>query len=260
MKSFVIRTASGLVIVLLTFFAIISGKMALAFYIFLLSLIGIREFYMAVNNKNIYPIKAVGYISCVGFLVYNLNYNWASLFNIFLTVTIAILLSIMFIKRRINFIDIVLTFFGIIYIPFLFQHIIYLDNKIYIALAFIISWGTDTFAYLVGCLFGKHKLCPKLSPKKTIEGSFGGILGATILVYIMAMYFNLRPLWFFVILALTGSIVAQIGDLAASKIKRMTGIKDFGFIMPGHGGILDRFDSILFVATYIYYILKIFYL
>lgn len=258
MNSFIIRTVSGLVIVLLTFLSIVISKDVLVFYIFLLSLIGLREFYMAVSNRNIHPIKAVGYISCVGFLLHNLNYSWASIFNIFLVVTIGLLISI-FIKRGVNLIDIVTTFFGIFYIPFLFQHIIYLDNKIYVALVFLISWGTDTFAYIVGCLIGRHKLCPKLSPKKTIEGSFGGILGAALLVFILARYFKLKPLWFFIILALTGSIVAQIGDLTASKIKRLTGIKDFGFIMPGHGGILDRFDSILFVATYTYYILKIFY-
>lgn len=78
-------------------------------------------------------------------------------------------------------------------------------------------------------------------------------------MFLLATYFKLKPLWFFIVIALTGSIIAQIGDLTASKIKRLTGIKDFGFIMPGHGGILDRFDSILFVATYTYYLLKIFY-
>lgn len=258
MNSFIIRTASGLVIVLLTFFAVEVSKEVLAFYIFILSLIGLREFYMAVSNNNINPIKTVGYISCVGFLLNNLNYSWASIFNIFLAIAIGLLISFI-INKKVNFIDIVITFCGIFYIPFLFQHIIYLDNKIYIALVFMISWGTDTFAYIVGCLIGRHKLCPKLSPKKTIEGSFGGILGAALLVFILARYFKLKPMWFFIILALTGSIVAQIGDLTASKIKRLTGIKDFGFIMPGHGGILDRFDSILFVATYTYYALKIFY-
>ncbi len=257
MKSLIVRTSSGLVIVLLTILAIVIGKWALAFYLFLLSLIGIREFYMAANNKNIRPIKLIGYISCVGFLLNSLDYSWASLLNIFIFIIIGLLLYTI-IKKDVSFKDIVITFFGIFYIPFLFQHIIYLDNKIYVALIFIISWGTDTFAYIVGCLFGKHKLCPKLSPKKTVEGSIGGIFGAIILVCLLAFYFELKPLWFFVILALTGSIVAQIGDLTASKIKRITGIKDFGFIMPGHGGILDRFDSILFVATYVYYILKIF--
>ncbi|NLY76991.1 MAG: phosphatidate cytidylyltransferase [Tissierellia bacterium] len=258
MKSLIIRTASGVVIVLLTVLAIITGKSSLAFYVFLLSIIGIREFYMAVANKNIYPVKIIGYISCIGFLLNGLNYSWASSLNIFLFALVGLLLSV-FIIKGIGFIDAAVTIFGIFYIPFLFQHIIYLDSKIYVALIFMVSWGTDTFAYVFGCLFGKHKLCPKLSPKKTIEGSIGGILGSIVLVFLLATYFKLKPLWFFIVIALTGSIIAQIGDLTASKIKRLTGIKDFGFIMPGHGGILDRFDSILFVATYTYYLLKIFY-
>ena len=123
---------------------------------------------------------------------------------------------------------------------------------------FIIAWGTDTFAYLSGSLFGKTKLCPKLSPKKTVEGSLGGILGAIILTLIYAKYFGVFPVWKFVLLSLIGSIIAQIGDLTASKIKRLTGIKDFGFIMPGHGGVLDRFDSILFTAPFIYYFVNFF--
>ena len=138
------------------------------------------------------------------------------------------------------------------------QHIIYLSNGIYIWLVFIIAWGTDTFAYVFGMLFGKHKLCPSLSPKKTIEGSIGGIIGAIGLTYLYIKYLEIDAYWAFLLIAFIGSIVAQIGDLTASKIKRVTGIKDFGFIMPGHGGVLDRFDSILFIAPYTYYISKLF--
>ena len=258
MKSLITRTISGLAIVVLTILAVVLDRKALVFYIFLLSLIGIREFYMAVSNRNIKPIKIIGYMSCVGFMFNGLNFKWANLLNIFVFIIFSLLLFKM-LKKQVAFMDILITFIGIIYIPFLFQHIIYLDSKIFIALVFMISWGTDTFAYIVGCLIGKHKLCPKLSPKKTIEGSIGGILGSVLLVSLLVVYTGLKPLWFFIVVALIGSVIAQIGDLTASKIKRMVGIKDFGFIMPGHGGILDRFDSILFVATYTFYILKIFY-
>ncbi|HSH36827.1 phosphatidate cytidylyltransferase, partial [Schnuerera sp.] len=123
---------------------------------------------------------------------------------------------------------------------------------------FIIAWGTDTFAYLTGSLFGKNKLCPKLSPKKTVEGSIGGIIGSIILTLIFVKYYGLFPIWKFFLLAFLGSIIAQLGDLNASKIKRVTGIKDYGFIMPGHGGILDRFDSILFTAPFVYYFVNFF--
>ncbi|MBE7041982.1 MAG: phosphatidate cytidylyltransferase [Ruminococcaceae bacterium] len=113
------------------------------------------------------------------------------------------------------------------------------------------AWLTDTFAYFVGCAFGKRKLCPVISPNKTIAGAVGGMTGtalsALIYGFVLNRYFtvSLIPLAF---LGICLGIVAQFGDLTASKIKRERGIKDFGHLMPGHGGVIDRFDSILFTA------------
>lgn len=257
MKKLIIRTISGLAIVVLTIIAIAQGEKTLAFFIFLLSIIGLREFYIAVSERNIKPVRIIGYLCCIGFLLNSLGINQINSSIIFIFAIISLILSIL-VKKNIKFFDALITLFGIFYIPFLFQHIIYLDNKIYITLVFIIAWGTDTFAYIVGSIAGKHKLCPKLSPNKTVEGSIGGIMGAILLTFLLSKYCKLEPLWIFIIISLFGSVIAQCGDLAASKIKRMVGIKDFGFIMPGHGGILDRFDSILFVAPYIYYIINYF--
>lgn len=107
----------------------------------------------------------------------------------------------------------------------------------------ILSFGTDTFAYLIGVLFGKHKLIPKLSPKKSIEGALGGIFGALLLSWIYFRYLHMDYKLSLILLTLLASVVSQFGDLFASKIKRITGIKDYGKILPGHGGFLDRFDS-----------------
>lgn len=255
MRSLFIRAISGLIVVILTFFVLITGGRNLSFFTFLLSVIGLNEFYNAISNKGIKPIKIVGFISCIGFLLNSLGVEWATLLLIFIFGIIGLLLS-WILRKETHLIDIIVTFFSIFYIPFLIQHIIYLDDTIFIWLIFIFAWGTDTFAYLSGSLFGKHKLCPKLSPKKTIEGSIGGILGAGIITFLYARYFNLSPVVTFILISVFGSIISQIGDLVASKIKRITGIKDFGFIMPGHGGILDRFDSILFTAPYVYYVVK----
>lgn len=257
MKSLFIRIISGLTIVLLTVFSITLGNMYLYAFVFILSLIGIHEFYDAVENVNVKPIKFAGYFSCIGFLLNSLGISWANALNIFIILAILLLLYY-FIKDNVKIPDIVITFLSVFYIPFLLQHIIYLSNGVYIWLVFIIAWGTDTFAYVFGMLFGKHKLCPSLSPKKTIEGSIGGILGSLGLTYLYVNYLQLESYWLFLLIAIIGSVVAQIGDLTASKIKRVTGIKDFGFIMPGHGGILDRFDSILFIAPYTYYLLNYF--
>nr|WP_272879039.1 phosphatidate cytidylyltransferase [Clostridium sp. Cult2] len=252
-----IRTISGILIVLLTFLVISKGGTFMSYFVFLLSIIGIREFYTATDNIRLKPVKGIGYISCILFLFYSLGYKWVSLIYIFIFVIIALIISFI-LKKDITLMDILVTLFGILYIPFLLQHIIYLDGTIYIWLVFIIAWGTDTFAYLSGSLIGKTKLCPKLSPKKTVEGSIGGILGAILLTLIFVKYFGVSPLWKFILLPLLGSIIAQLGDLNASKIKRLTGIKDFGFIMPGHGGVLDRFDSILFTAPFVYYFVTFF--
>jgi phosphatidate cytidylyltransferase len=123
---------------------------------------------------------------------------------------------------------------------------------------FICSWLTDTFAYFTGRLFGKTKLSPVISPKKTVEGSIGGIVFSTAGCIAYSIYLNSAGIIFIpivhaLIIGFASSIISQIGDLAASAIKRAVGVKDYGKIMPGHGGMLDRFDSILFVAPLIYY-------
>ena len=116
---------------------------------------------------------------------------------------------------------------------------------------------TDTFAYFSGYLFGKHKLIPKISPKKTIEGSIGGVIGSIVCCIIFGYIFKLDIIQMIIIGGL-GSVIAQIGDLFASAIKRYVGIKDYGKLIPGHGGILDRFDSVILVAPFVYYAISLF--
>ena len=127
-------------------------------------------------------------------------------------------------------------------------------GKFIFLLAFVGPWFTDTFAYFTGYFFGKHKLIPDVSPKKTIEGSVGGtlfcIIGCAIYGYIIKANFlsDIPPVWAFAILGFILAIVSQVGDLIFSLIKRKYNIKDYGFIFPGHGGVLDRFDSIIATA------------
>lgn len=251
MKELATRSISGIIGLLLLTIIVLKGGFVLLLSIYLISIIGLREFYKAMENKDIVPIYVIGYLWTTGLFV-----NSLSIFNnleIILTFAIIILLILTVIKKDKNIEDISITILGMFYIPFLLFHISNLDGNIYIWLIFIISFGTDTFAYISGNLFGKNKLCPKISPKKTVEGSIGGIIGSIILAIIFSIYFNLGPIWKIVILAIICSILSQLGDLVASKIKRSTGIKDYGNIMPGHGGVLDRFDSIIFTAPIIYY-------
>jgi len=133
------------------------------------------------------------------------------------------------------------------------------DGGYLVILVFLCAWGNDTLAYATGRLIGKHKMSPVLSPKKSIEGLIGGIVGAGILGAVFGIIFNANvrelayaPLWFGLI-GMVGAVPAVIGDLAASAIKRNNDIKDYGKLIPGHGGVMDRFDSMIFVAPIIYY-------
>ena len=245
------RFLSGLIGLILLIVVVNKGGFILALSILLISLIGIREFYKALDNINIMPIKIIGYLGTI-LLFLSAIYPLITL-DLVITALTIILLVLLISKRNIDLGGVSLTIFGVLYIPFLLFHIYFLDQGDYIWLVFIIAFGTDTFAYIAGNLFGRHKLCPKLSPKKTIEGSVGGILGSLFLTLIYTIYIGINISWHLILLSIIVSTMSQLGDLAASKIKRMADIKDYGFIMPGHGGVLDRFDSIIICAPLIYY-------
>jgi len=159
--------------------------------------------------------------------------------------------------------DVAVTLLGICYIVGFLVFIPLLhgmeNGKFLIWYIVFAAWGTDTFAYFGGMKFGKRKLT-KISPNKSVEGSISGIIGAVLffLVYTIAVnhYTDLSISYLWVsLLAVILSIIGQFGDLAASAIKRYTGIKDFSEIIPGHGGILDRIDSILFISPFAYFLL-----
>ena len=163
-------------------------------------------------------------------------------------------------------VDVSLTIFGALYLAMLFPFISLIREmemgNFLVWLIFISAWGTDTFAYFSGYFLGKNKLAPNLSPKKTIEGAVGGVIGAALLAFVYtwlySTYYNGNMMEYIIIIPIiTGfsSIIAQLGDLSASAIKRIFHVKDFGSILPGHGGILDRFDSVLFTAPFIYMVL-----
>lgn len=166
-------------------------------------------------------------------------------------------------KRNIN--DIAITFFGICYISLFLMFVPLIhsmeNGKFLVWFVLAAAWGTDVFAYLVGKAIGKHKFS-KISPNKTIEGCVGGIIGAVLFGLGMAFLFNnvfgtefsyIKVLLIEIVL----SIIGQIGDFAASSIKRYVGIKDFSNLIPGHGGMLDRIDSVIFIAPFAYVLLKL---
>ena len=256
MKDLSKRFLSGLIGLIMLIFVVSKGGYLLSFAVYIISLIGLRELYKALEKIDITPVYSVGYLGVTGLFANAILSN--EYLGLILTLIIITLLILVIMNKNISIRDISVTFLGILYIPFLMFHIIYLDKTKYIWLIFIIAFGTDTFAYIAGNLFGKTKLCPKISPNKTVEGSIGGIIGSTILTIIYSIFLGLTPIWKLILLSIICSIIAQLGDLVASRIKRLCGIKDYGFIMPGHGGVLDRFDSIIFTAPVIYYYISIF--
>lgn len=153
------------------------------------------------------------------------------------------------------------AFFLSVFIPFFLSTFLRIrkmgDWEYYIILPFLIAYFSDACALFAGLAFGKHKLAPKLSPKKTVEGAVGGVCGATAAAVLSGVLagpvFGVEGcrLWALAIYGVAGSILAQIGDLSFSYIKREYGLKDFGDLFPGHGGVLDRFDSVLFCAPFV---------
>ena len=231
----------------------------------LVALGGIYEFIKAMEKGGYKPIKTIPYLTCLGLLFVNSNSSilaYKFSFSIFSFLLLGILIYGLFSKKR-TLVDVSLSIFSILYIPFLLSFMLstfYVEN-----IGTYLIWFTlfgaclsDAFAYFVGVRFGKHKLCPTISPKKTIEGAAGAILGTALVFGLYAFTlnkyydFNIQY-WQIILFGMVSSVFAQIGDLVASSIKRFVGEKDFGSCIPGHGGILDRIDSVLFVAPVIYY-------
>ncbi len=219
--------------------------------------------YLNTISKVSNPIKWVAYASC--FSIGLIHIIPQELLGMFIIIEISTILSILFLNviltdMKINFKDVAYTFLGIIYVVFFISFIGFIygmkAGKILIWYVIIASWGTDIFAYIIGKHFGNHKFS-KISPKKSLEGCIAGIIGAIILMQIYTYILNTYLETNYSYLALIGisiilSLLSQIGDFVASSIKRYAGVKDYGNIIPGHGGILDRIDSLIFIAPFTY--------
>lgn len=225
-----------------------------------IALLGMYEFYKTMKLKNIHTIDLAGYLlSLVYFLIF-LKGNMSSAF-IFLIIVNMLVLCIPVLNPKYNFVDVAVTVFAFLYIAVPFSYIPLLSFKGYgrylVWLPFVCAWTCDTFAYYTGKKFGKIKLCPLVSPKKTVEGAVGGFFGCIASTVLYGIIINsvhyIIPIYNYIIIGALCGVLCQFGDLVASSIKRYIGTKDFSDLIPGHGGILDRFDSILFASIVVYY-------
>lgn len=267
MKTRVISAAVAIVLLLAVLF---SGKLVFALSIFLLAFVAAHEF---IDVGTAGGFKAFKPIICLSSLIvlfvglngvtFNLdfiNYTHVNLLLIYI-ITATVLVTLVFKHEKFRIEDAGFTLLTIIYVVFTFSFlplIRNMENGFYLLwIVFIGAWGTDTFAYFTGVTLGKHKMLPKVSPKKSYEGFFGGIIGCIILSVLYG-YFAISKgyvsfsIYHFVFFGIINGVMSQFGDWIASAIKRYVNVKDYGKIMPGHGGILDRFDSILFISPFVY--------
>lgn len=253
------RLLSGILLVAIALLTIISGSWVLFFTLLGISVIGMQEIYkaMEVHTGKFNLLEIAGYVGAVVYYAAMLldfgRYGMmAVIFGLVL-----IMFVYVFSYPAYNAGQVMAAFFGIVYVAVMLSFI-YLTRelpggKFLVWLIFLCSWGCDTCAYCVGVLIGKHKMAPVLSPKKSVEGAVGGVAGAALLGSVYAWATEGAVLEYAVICAV-GALISMVGDLAASAIKRNQGIKDYGKLIPGHGGIMDRFDSVIFTAPVIYFL------
>jgi len=266
------RIITGLIGIALAAYVIQAGGILFAGFALVLGLIAWFEYVRAFGERGMGLTLLTGFLG-IAALWYT---GWQGNIELMLaaaTLTVAVvLLESVLLRSSVSIVDAVTSVTGILYIGFPFAYMVMLrewpDTRMIttqlgnfefgcalIWIMFIGTWASDTFAYFTGSAIGRHKLCPSISPNKTIEGFLGSLVGTTAAVAGLGIFFGL-PVQEMAILGLLIAVLATLGDLVESVAKRYAGIKDSGNIIPGHGGIWDRFDSVLFTAPLVYYFVK----
>lgn len=258
------RVIGAVFVVLLTLVMLLPGGVVSAIVLNVISLIGLYEFYRLYSlEKSI--LSYVGYLGTIIFYVLLYMGKETFLFPTVIILLMVILACYVFAFPKYKDKDVTKIFFGFVYVTVMLSYVLRvrtMESGLMLSFFILISsWGNDVFAYLVGSAIGKHQFSPKVSPNKSVEGFVGGILGAALMGYVYAVIFAKDIPFsgvYCAIISALGGIPSVIGDLAASAIKRDNEIKDYSHLIPGHGGILDRFDSVIFTAPIIYYLVELF--
>lgn len=250
----------GFPLVLIIF--LLGNKIVVDIALAIIAILSMSEYFNAVK-KVANPVKWIGYTSCLSIALIHIIPN--EYLNMVVTLSVPTILMILFAQviatdMKTNFKDIAYTFIGIFYVVFFIMFVAFINGmpngNILIWYAIFAAWGTDISAYVVGKHLGKHKFS-KVSPKKSMEGCIGGVIGAIILMlvytYFANTYWGMNYSYLFIGgIGIVLSLVGQIGDFSASSIKRFVDIKDYSNLIPGHGGMLDRIDSLIFLSPFAY--------
>lgn len=257
------RLLSGIVLVIVALALILTGGDVLLVGTLIISYIGMFELYRVFKIEKAAP-GIVGYLAATVYYA-NLRFGFmADTMMLALFLLMVLMFVYVFTYPKYKTEQLLAAFFGVFYVAVMLSYVYQtrmLNAGTYIVwLIFLCSWGCDTCAYCVGMLIGKHKMTPKLSPKKSVEGAIGGVVGAALLtalygtIFKDAMGMDSSQVVVLAAISAVGALVSMVGDLTASAIKRNYDIKDYGKLIPGHGGILDRFDSVIFTAPMIYFL------
>lgn len=254
---FITRLISGIVLVAVAIGAICKGGLILAGVLLFLALAGMREYYRAtgLSGKPMTWLELTAYIGAVGYFAALVFLGNDYLLPVLAASCVLVLFLYVIMYPTFRSLEAAGYVFALVYIVVMLGFVYMIrcrfKGNVEVWLIFLGSWGADTCAYCVGRLFGRHKMAPVLSPKKSVEGAIGGIAGAAALGLIYAVIFK-QPLVIYMVISAVTAVVSMFGDLAASAVKREAGLKDYSHLIPGHGGVLDRFDSLLFAAPIVY--------
>jgi phosphatidate cytidylyltransferase len=260
-QNLITRTITGAVFIALIIGSLIAHPFAFAGIIFVIMIAGLLEFFRLANQNEVFPQKIHGLIagSIIYIILVAISLELISkLFLAFLPLLIMVFFVAEFFRNKPNTMqNIAFSVLPMVYISVPLAMLVFLTGPLitgnnphwHIAFGFfIILWSDDTFAYLTGIMIGKHKLFEKISPKKTWEGSIGGLIFGFIAAYILSVFFTELNTMQWMGAALIIAVTGTLGDLSESLLKRKFNVKDSGTLLPGHGGVLDRFDSVLFSA------------
>lgn len=266
------RIFSGIILVVF-FVAIVvfnhSFPLALNIAIALISALAVYEIIKALGLSNRWFITVPGMVTAV--LVQFCEFQAANML-IYAAFTACVFGALLRHHREITFKEVAVVYSMVVMIPLALQSIVLVrglseeHGMFYALICVFAAWIPDAGAFFAGKLFGKHKLCPEISPKKTVEGLIGGVISSTLIILLLGWFFSSvfyggtrQVNWLsLLIIGFFGSFVSVLGDLSFSLIKRSCHIKDFGNVIPGHGGILDRFDSVIFTAPFVYLVTLLF--